>query len=331
MPGACPRATRLLTFAVLLAIPVVPAAVAEDDAAHFPARSIRIVVPFPPGGPADIIARLIAQRMSEHWWTSVVVENRPGANTAIGAQAVAKSAPDGHTLLAGMDTTLVTNPLLTGSLPYEVADFAPITLLAKNMSLLVVRSDGPATVAELIAKAKASPGKLNMGAGTITSRLGALAFVQGVGMEVALIPYKGSAEIVQGLLAGSVDFAFDSTASSLPQIKGGSFRALAKYSPRPLPALPDLPSLADAANLSSLRESSTWIGLLAPAATPSTVVDKIAREVADIYGEPAIMQRLDAAGLFPVVSTPAEFRAFIRAETERWSKIIKDNPNLRPE
>lgn len=302
----------------------------DTDAKSFPTRPIRIIVPFPAGGPADIIARLVAQRMSEHWGQPAMVENRPGANTAIGAQAVAKSPPDGHTLLAGMDTTMVMNPLLTANLAYDPAkDFAPITLLTRNMSLLVVRSDGPATARELIATARANPGKLNMGAGTVTSRLGALAFVKAAGIDVVLIPYKGSAEIVQGLLSGSVDFALDSSASSLPQIQGGRFRALAKYSNRPLTSLPDLPSLAAAADLPSLDESSTWIGLLAPAGTPGAIIDKIQREVAGIYAEAAMMERLEKAGLFAVSSTPAEFQAFIRAETERWSKVIKDHPQVR--
>jgi len=242
---------------------------------------------------------------------------------------VARAAPDGHTLLAGMDTTLVMNPLLAGNLPYDVKDFAPVTLLTRNMSLLVVRSDGPVSVRELIARAKANPGKLNMGAGTITSRLGALAFLKAAGLDVMLIPYKGSAEIVQGLLSGSVDFALDSTASSFPQIRGGKFRALAKYANRPLPALPDLPNLADAAGLPGLGESTTWIGLLAPAGTPEAIVDKIQREVAAIYADPAIMAKLENAGLFAVSSTPEEFRAFIRQETEHWSRVVRDNPGIR--
>jgi len=318
-----------MSIAPLALVLTVAPAVAQGNAKDFPTRPIRIVVPFPAGGPADIIARVVAQRLSERWAQAVVVENRPGANTAIGAQVVARAAPDGHTLLAGMDTTLVMNPLLAGNLPYDVKDFAPVTLLTRNMSLLVVRSDGPVSVRELIARAKANPGKLNMGAGTITSRLGALAFLKGAGIDVMLIPYKGSAEIVQGLLSGSVDFALDSTASSLPQIQGGKFRALAKYASRPLPALPDLPNLADAAGLPGLGESTTWIGLLAPAATPEAIVDKIQREVATIYADPAIMAKLENAGLFAVSSTPEEFRAFIRQETERWSKVIRDNPGIR--
>jgi len=315
--------------APLLLVLALSPAVAQNDARDFPTRPIRIVVPFPAGGPADIISRVVAQRLSERWAQAVVVENRPGANTAIGAQAVARAAPDGHTLLAGMDTTLVMNPLLAANLPYDVKDFAPITLLTRNMSLMVVRSDGPASVRELIAQAKANPGKLNMGAGTITSRLGALAFLKAAGLDVTLIPYKGSAEIVHGLLSGSVDFALDSTASSFPQIQSGNFRALAKYANRSLPALPDLPNLADAAGLPDLGESTTWIGLLAPAGTPDAIVQKIQREVAAIYADAAIMAKLENAGLFAVSSTPEEFRAFIRQEIERWAKVIRDNPGIR--
>jgi tripartite-type tricarboxylate transporter receptor subunit TctC len=322
---------RLALAGVALAAALAPAA-AQSDAANFPSRPIRIIVPFPPGGPTDIIARFVGQRMSEHWGQPVVIENRAGANTAIGAQVVAKAAPDGLTLLAGMDTTMVLNPILTANLPYDAAkDFAPVTILAKNMSLLVVRNDGPATVKDLLARAKARPGQFNMGAGTITSRLGALLFAKMAGIEVQLIPYKGSAEIVQGLLSGSIDFALDSVGSSLPMIQSGQFRALAKYSNRPLPLLPELPSLSAAASLPEIDESATWIGLLAPAGTPSTIVDKLHAEVARIYADPAMLERLQKAGLFPVSSTPAEFDAFIRNETARWSKVIKDNAGIRLE
>jgi tripartite-type tricarboxylate transporter receptor subunit TctC len=324
------NAPCLFALALTLAGGITPAAAQDSDAAAFPNRTIRIVVPFPAGGPADTIARFVGARMSERWGQPVVIENRPGANTAIGAQAVAKSAPDGYTLLAGMDTTMVVNPLLTANLPYDPAkDFVPVTLLTRNMSLLVVRHDGPATAKELIARAKANPGKLNVGAGTITSRLGALAFVKAAGMDVVMIPYKGSAEIVQGVLSGSVDFALDSMASSLPQIEGGRFRALAKYTERPLSLLPDVPSLAVATGLPALGESSTWIGLMAPASTPVAIVDKLQREIAAIYADPAMMGRLERAGLMAVSNTPEEFRAFIRSESERWGRVLRDNPSVR--
>jgi tripartite-type tricarboxylate transporter receptor subunit TctC len=302
------------------------AAKAEDaaDAKTFPARTIRMIVPFPPGGPADSIARIVGQKMSEHWHKPVVIENRAGGNTAIGAEVVAKSAPDGYTLLVAMDVTMVMNPLIMHDLPYDpLKDFAPVTLLTKNISLVTTRSDGPKSIAELIEKAKANPGKLNMGAGTITSRLGVLAFTQEAGIDVTLVPYKGSSDITQGLLTGAIDFALDSVSNSLPLIEAGKFRALAKYSNRPLPLMPDLPSLSMAANLPRLGESSTWIGIVAPANTPKPIVDKVQREVANIYADPAMAERLDKAGLSAVSSTPEELDAFIRGETERWGKLIK--------
>jgi tripartite-type tricarboxylate transporter receptor subunit TctC len=178
-------------------------------------------------------------------------------------------------------------------------------------------------MAELIAKAKANPGKLNVGAGTITSRLGALAFAQAAGIDVTLVPYKGSADITQGLLTGAVDFAQDSVSNSLPLIEAGKFRALAKYSNRPLPLMPDVPSLSVAANLPDIAESATWIGVVAPAGTPKPVIDKVQREIAAIYAEPAMAARLEKAGLNAESSTPEELDAFIRSESARWGKMIK--------
>jgi tripartite-type tricarboxylate transporter receptor subunit TctC len=303
----------------------------DAEAKTYPSRPIRIVVPFPPGGPADMIARLIAQRMSEAWGQPVLVENRAGGNTAIGAQLVARSAPDGYTLLAAMDTTMVVNPLVTPNLPYDpLKDLAPITLLIKNVALVVVRSDGPKSIKELIAKAKTNPGKLNMGAGTITSRLGALAFAKAAGIDVQLVPFKGSAEIGQAVLAGTVDFALDSTGTSLPLIQGGHYRALAKYSNRPLAILPDLPSLSVAAELPELDESSTWIALVAPAATPPAIIDKVHREVARIYADAGLIAKLEKVGIEAASSnSPAEFDAFIRSETDRWSTVLKHSGNLK--
>jgi tripartite-type tricarboxylate transporter receptor subunit TctC len=303
----------------------------DNDAKVYPSRTIRMIVPFPAGGPADIIARFVGQRMSEDWGQPVVIENRAGGNTTIGAQAAARSAPDGYTLFVPMDTTMVMNPLITPNLPYDpLKDFAPITLLTKNMSLVVVRSDGPRTIKELISKAKAAPGKLNMGAGTITSRLGAILFAKSAGIDVQLVPFKGSPEIGQAVLAGTVDFALDSTGTSLPLIEAGRYRALAKYSNRPLPMLPDLPSLSEAADLPGLEESATWIALAAPAGTPAAIVDKIQREVAAIYSDPAMIARLEKAGILAVANaSPAELATFIRSETERWSKVLKDSGNIR--
>jgi tripartite-type tricarboxylate transporter receptor subunit TctC len=297
----------------------------------YPNRPIRIIVPFPPGGPADIVARFLAQRMSEDWAQGVVIDNRAGGNTVIGAQAAARAKPDGYTLFVPMDTTLVMNPLVTPNLPYDALnDFAPITLLTRSISLVVVRSDGPATIKELIAKAKANPGKLNMGAGTLTSRFGALMFAKSAGIDVQLVPFKGSAEIGQAVLAGTVDFALDSTGTSLPLIAGGRYRALAKYSNRPLSFLPDLPSLSAAAGLPELDESVTWVALVAPSGTPRAIIDKIHREVARIYADPTVIAKLEKVGIDAVnSSTPAELDSFIRDETRRWSRILHESGNIK--
>ena len=313
-------------FAGLLALVTLVPVVAQ--AQDYPVRPIRIVVPFPAGGPTDVNARIIAQRMSEDFKQPVIVENRPGGNTAIGAQAVAKAEPDGYTLLAAMDTTLVMNPAtLPTPLGYDpFRDFATITLTAKNTSLVTVRAaDGPASIAELVARAKANPGKMNYGAGIITTRLAGYLFAREAGIQVQLIPYKGSADVVAGLLTGSVDFIVDGVAASLPLIQGGKLRALAKLNTRPLPVLPELKPLAVAAGLPQLDDMSSWIGLVAPAGTPRPVIDKLNREVAAIYADPAIADRLEKAGITAVTSTPEEFDAFFRSEAARWTKVFRES------
>lgn len=316
---------RALVALVLLAAATLPAA-AQNDAASFPNRPIKIVVPFPAGGPTDINIRIIAQKMSESWGQGVVIENRPGANTGIGAQMVAKSAPDGYTLLAAMDTTLVMNPATGVSMTYDpFKDFAAVTLTAKNTSLLTVRaSDGPKTIQELIARGKASTAKLNYGAGITITRLAGQTFAKAAGIDVVLVPYKGSAEVVQGLLTGSVDFIVDGIAPSLPLIQSGQFRPLAKLNNRPLTSLPDLKPLSEAAGL-PIDEMSSWIGLVAPAGTPPAIVQKIQREVVRIYADPEVASRLDKAGITPVTTTPAEFDTFFRTEAARWTKVYKDS------
>jgi tripartite-type tricarboxylate transporter receptor subunit TctC len=313
----------LAAVALLLGVP----AASSPAQADYPERTVRIVVPFPPGGPTDILARVIAQRMSDDWGQPVVIENRPGGDTIIAAQQVAKAAPDGYTLLAAMDTTLVMNPATKKNLPYDPhRDFTYVTLAAQNTSLLSVRADdGPASVKELIAKARSQPGKLNYGAGIITTRLAGYLFARAAGIEVQLVPYKGSAEVVQGLLTGAVDFIVDGAAAALPLIYGGRLRALAKLNSRPLAALPDVPPLAVAADLPALDDMSSWTGLVAPAGTPRPIVDKIQREVAAMLSDPAIFRKLEASGIMAVSSTPEEFEAFFRKEAARWDKAFKES------
>jgi tripartite-type tricarboxylate transporter receptor subunit TctC len=297
------------------------------DAAAYPNRPVRIVVPFPAGGPTDLLARVVAQRLSEVWGQGVVIENQPGANTAIAAARVAKMPPDGYTLFAVMDVTMVLNPVTNKTLSYDpLKDFAPITLASKNTSLLSVRAeDGPKSVMELIARAKANPGKLNYGAGIITTRLAGYLFNREAGIDVQYIPFQGSPPTVQGLLTGAVDYIVDGAATSLPLIQSGKLRALAKLNSRPLPALPDVKPLAVEAALPALDDISTWIGFVAPAGTPRAIVDKIQREVVTMYADPVIAEKLEKSGISAATSTPEELDAFVRKELYRWGQVFKDS------
>jgi tripartite-type tricarboxylate transporter receptor subunit TctC len=320
------RAAFAAALAVLGALGIAPAAAQEPaGAATFPNRAIHIVVPFPAGGPADIAARLIGQKMSEDWGAPVVVDNRPGANTIIGAQVAARAAPDGYTLLMVIDSTLTMNQYLYRTLPYDpLADFVPITPTVKSMSLLAVPSaTGPRTVKELIARAKASPGKLNYGSGTITAQLMGALFHKAAGLDILHVPFKGTAETVQGLLTGSVDLIYAATVVVGPMIESGQIRALAKLDSRRTP-YPELPTLAAAADLPDLDDVSVWLGLVAPKGTPKPIIDKINREVVRILADPSVRQKFDQSGNFAVSSTPEEFAAFIRKEANRWSKVLAD-------
>src|ERR1700719_1433452 len=213
---------RWIAFAMVSAL-MMGTAAAQERPDAFPTRSIKIVVPFPAGGPSDVLARMIGQKMSEDWGQPVVVENRPGGNTVIGAQVVAKAAADGYTLLMAIDSTLTMNQYLYRTPPYNpFNDFAPVTLTAKTMQLLIVNAASDVkTVKDLVAKAKAAPGKLNFGAGTITTKLTGYLFNKAAGTETVLVPYNGSAEVTQALLTGSVDFSFDGPSASLSLIQSG--------------------------------------------------------------------------------------------------------------
>jgi tripartite-type tricarboxylate transporter receptor subunit TctC len=314
---------RWIALALLSGLAMGSAA-AQERADAFPSRAIKIVVPFPAGGPSDVLARMIGQKMTEDWGQPVVIENRPGANTVLGAQQVAKAAPDGYTLLMAIDSTLTMNQYLYRTPPYDpFNDFAPITLTAKTMQLLIVNAaSNVKTVKDLIAQAKAQPGKLNYGAGTITTKLTGYLFNKAAGVETMLVPYNGSAEVAQAVLTKSVDFSFDGPSASLSLIQGGQFRVLAKFDPRPFPPVPDLPMITT--ELPNMDEITVWLGLVAPKGTPPAVIDKLQGEVAKALADPAVKAKADASGLFPATSTPAEFAAFIRKEAERWSTVVKE-------
>mgnify|MGYP003335364898 CR=1 FL=1 len=300
---------------------------AQDDAKDYPNRSIKIIVPFPAGGPSDVLARIIAQKMTEDWNQPVVVENRVGANTVIGAQAVANSPPDGYTLLMAIDSTLVMNQYLYKSLPYDpINDFTPVSVVAKTMQLLIVNASSDVrSVKDLIAKQKANPGKLNYGAGTITTQLSGFLFNKAAGIEAQLVRYNGSAQVAQGLLTQSVDYVIDGTSAALPLIQDGKFRALAKFDSRPFAPVPDLPSIGAASGLPGLDEVTVWLGMVAPKGTSPAIVDKLHKEIVRVLADPGVKAKADAAGLFPAATSPAEFAAFIQQESARWSKIVAES------
>jgi tripartite-type tricarboxylate transporter receptor subunit TctC len=314
---------RFIALAGLFALALGPAA-AQDAAKDFPNRSIRVIVPFPAGGPSDVLARMIGQKMSEDWGQPVVIENRPGANTVIGAQLVKQAPADGYTLLMAIDSTLTMNQYLYRTPPYDpIADFAPVTLVAKTMQLLMVNSASDAkTVQDLVGKAKEQPNKLNYGAGTITTKLTGFLFNKAAGVQTQLVPYNGSAEVTHGLLTKSVDFVFDGPSAAASLIQGGQFRVLAKFDDRPFPPAPDAPTVQTM--LPGLDPITVWLGLVAPKGTPPAVIAKLQQEVAKALADPGIKAKADAAGLYPATSTPAEFSAFIRTEAERWSKVVAE-------
>jgi tripartite-type tricarboxylate transporter receptor subunit TctC len=313
---------HLLRFAVLVLLSALLATPAS--AQNYPTRAIHIIVPFPAGGPSDVLARLIGDKMNIDFGQAVVVENRPGANTVIGAEAAAKALLDGYTLLMAIDSTLVMNQYLYKTLPYDpIGDFAPISVVAKTVGLLVVNAQSDIkSVQDLIGKAKAAPGKLNYGAGTISTKLQGYLFNDAAGVDTVLVSYNGSSEVAHGILTRSVDFAFDGPSAELPLIQSGDLRALAKLDSRPFAALPDLPTLDAAAGL-HLGDLTVWLGLVAPQGTPAAVIDKLQQETAKILNDPAIKARADAVGLYPVSSTPAEFAAFIKSEAARWQPVVK--------
>ncbi len=295
-----------------------------QGAASYPSKPVRIIVPFPSGGPSDVQARVIGQKLSDSWKQPVIVDNRPGANTIIGADAVAKAAPDGYTLLLVIDSTLVMNQSLYTKLPYDpIKDFAPVTLTAWSPLILVVdAATGPSSVKDLIAQAKANPGKLNFGAGTITTQLGGEMLKSAAGIDMVFVPYKGSPGTVQGLLSGDVKIIIDGVTSSVPHIKSGKFRVLANMGSRPIAALPGIPTVAAETGLTSV-DIAVWQGLVAPAGTPPDIIAKLRQDVVRVLNLAEVREKFLSVGLDPATSTSAEFAAFIKTEAERWSKIIK--------
>lgn len=309
----------------LVAIAVLGMAVAVPGFAQtYPSRSIRLLVPFPPGGPADILGRLIAQKMSEGLGQQVIVDNRPGANTVIAAELAARAAPDGYTVLMAIDSTLAMNPSLYTKLSYDpVKDFAPVALIAIVPAVLAANNSFPAnTVQELVALAKAKPGELNFAAGTITMHVGGELFNKMTGTKMVPVFYKGGNTSIIALMGGEIPLSFEGAATVLPNWRSGKVKILGVMGARRLPQAPELPTIAESGVPG--YDVSVWQSIVVPAGTPRDIVNRLNAELTRIMKLPETRERLTAAGIEPATSTPEELAAFMRSETAKWGQVIRD-------
>lgn len=301
-------------------------ATGDAPAQTYPDRPIRILVGFAAGGPADISARLLAERLAEAWGQPVVVENVTAAAGNLATDRVSKAAPDGHTLLLAASATIVTNPSLYQKLPFDpVKDLAPITQVCFTPNILAVPTDVPAqSVTELVAFVRAHPGALTYGsAGVGTSQhLAGELFKTLAGIDIQHVPYRGIAAVMPDLLAGRLTMAFGNISAILPLVRDGKLRALAVSSPRRSASVPDLPTMIEGGFPGF--DATVWFALMAPAGTPAAIIEKLHRETVRILSVPEVRKRFETLGMEPVGNTPAEFAAEIARETPQWAKVIRD-------
>jgi tripartite-type tricarboxylate transporter receptor subunit TctC len=306
-----------------LALAAMLAALPQADAQDYPSRPVKIIVPFPAGGTADVMPRVIGEWLSRKWGQPVVVENRTGAAGNIGAEAVAKAEPDGYTLLSAPPPPLVINQNLYPKLGFDPSEFVPIVIMGRVPNALVVNPKLPLnSVAEVIAYAKANPGKLTsatQGNGT-TSHLTSELFQMMADVKFQHVPYRGSAPALTDLVAGSVDLMFDNLGVSLPLVRGGQLKLLGVATPKRMASLPDVPTIAE--TLPGF-ESAAWFAIVAPPKTPQVVVDKINADVNEALRQSDIVQRLTQLSAEPIGGTPQATAAYMREEIERWHKVIK--------
>jgi tripartite-type tricarboxylate transporter receptor subunit TctC len=288
----------------------------------YPAKPIRIVVGFPPGGGNDIIARLVGAKMQEAWGQAVVIDNKPGANSIIAAEFVAKSAPDGYTLLVNATGGMSVNPVLYAKLPYDpLKDFVPISMVGSFPLVLVVNPAVPAnSVQELIAYAKANPGKLNYSSGSTAFQVAGEMFKQMTGIDVKHIPYKGSAASITAVIAGDVQMTIVDTPPLVQQIRAGKVKALAVTSPKRSASMPEVPAMAESV---PGYEMVLWIGVFAPAGTPRDVAEKLSAEVMRIVRLADVREKLDAMGVEPLGNTSEQTAEWIRREIARYGPVVK--------
>lgn len=301
-----------------------PVALAQSPG-DYPNKAITIVVPFSAGGTTDILARLIGQKLTDRWKVPVVIENKAGAGGNIGSARVARSPADGYTLVMGTIGTHAINPSLYSNMPYDaLKDFAAITRTAMVPNALVVNASAPFnTVKEMIDYGRANPGKLIFGSsghGSTLQMSGEL-FKMMAQVDMMHVPYKGSSPAVSDLLGNQISMIFDNMPSALPHVKAGKFKALAVTSSKRVPQMPEVPTMMEAGV--NGYEVMSWFGLWAPAKTPQPIIDKLNKTIVEILNTADVQQKIKEQGAIPNPETPAEFEAFIRAESDKWNKVVK--------
>jgi tripartite-type tricarboxylate transporter receptor subunit TctC len=315
---------RLIGMCAAVSLLALPLASATSAAASYPTRPVKIIVTFAAGGIADIVGRLLAQKMTEDLGQRFYVENRPGAGGAVASEIVARAAPDGYTLEIASAGTHAINPSLYPHLTYDpVKDFVPISLVSWEANLLIVRPDLPAkTFPELVALLKSSPRPLNYGTAGFgsTTHLAMELLKMKSGTSITAVAYKGASEVTQAVIAGQVDLAFNGTSTALAPVRSGSARAIGVSSLKRSAVLPDVPAIAE--TLPGF-EALAWHALVAPAGTPQEVIDILAREVQKIVREPETATHMRDLGITPVGSTPAEFATFMGDEIRKWAEVVK--------
>ncbi|CAN0187732.1 unnamed protein product, partial [Phaeothamnion confervicola] len=317
---------------IAAAFAVLAAAASAAQAQDFPTRPIRMVIAFPPGGPTDFVGRIVAEKVKDLLGQPVLIENKAGANGALGADFVVKAEPDGHTVFLSTVGAVAILPNMRTDMPYDVLrDFAPVTLVVRNTTTLVVRTEHPAkTVQELTAMAKAKPGELafaSTGVGS-TTHLAMELYQSAAGIKFVHVPYRGAAPAMTDLLGGQVHAFFGDVPVLMPQIKAGKVRALAAASGQRNPMLPDVPTLAEAGYPDT--SSDNWYGLLAPSKTPPAVVAKLNAAFVAAINDPVVKEKLVQSGAIPVANTPAQFGQILKDELARWGRVVKDKGIKEP-